>query len=224
MSLSVGNLFEMKYMSSDTAQQEKKIQLMNIGASISYNLAADSLRLSPLSLSYRTDIGNILNISASTTHDFYVFEPAAGARVNKFVWSKKQFLPDLTSISFTLSTSLSGQKKESTPGGSVPDSTRQEQVQASGQIGQPAQMRPTQVFSKRKLRISAYLGTSPSATASRKASPIRVRRSAAPHSTPASRSASPTNGASPAAAAMISSGRSSLLRALASTVTFTVGR
>jgi len=141
LSLSVGNLFEMKYLSSDTSQQEKKTQLMNIGASISYNLAADSLRLSPLSLSYRTDIGNILNISASTTHDFYVFEPAAGTRVNKFVWSKKQYLPDLTSVSFTLSTSLSGQKKESTPGSSVPDSARREQEQASGQIGQPAQMR-----------------------------------------------------------------------------------
>ena len=141
LSLSVGNLFEMKYISSDTSQQEKKIQLMNIGASISYNLAADSLRLSPLSLSYRTDIGNILNISAGTTHDFYVFEPAAGTRINKFVWSKKQLFPDLTSVSFTLSTSLSAQKKESTVKSTVPEAVQAEQERVAGQIGQPAQMR-----------------------------------------------------------------------------------
>ena len=139
VSLSVGNLFEMKYRSIDSSQQERKIQLMNVGANVSYNLAADSLRLSPLNLTYRTDIANILSLSASTTHNFYVFDSNAGTRVNKFLWSNKRYLPDLTSVSFTLSTTLSGKKKER-PSGGVPEQVQREQERVQGEIGPAAQM------------------------------------------------------------------------------------
>ena len=136
ISLSVGNMFEMKVRTDDTLQQEKKIQLINIGASMSYNLAADSLRLSQLNLSYRTDIGNLLSLSAGTTHDFYVFDPAAGTRVNKFLWSAGQYLPDLTNVSLSLSTTLSGEKKQTQPPASgVPENVLREQERASGQVG-----------------------------------------------------------------------------------------
>ena len=135
LGFSVGNNFEMKVRSDDTLQQERKIQLMNIGANISYNFAADSLRLSPLSLSYRTDIGNILSLSAGTTHDFYVFDPVAKRRINKFVWTKGQYFPDLTSVSFSASTTLSGEKKQSSTPTNVPQGVLQEQERASGQVG-----------------------------------------------------------------------------------------
>ncbi len=141
LSLSVGNLFEMKLRSTDTSQQEQKIQLMNIGASISYNLAADSLRLSQLNLSYRTDIGSLLSLSASTTHDFYAFDPIAKTRVNKFLWSSGKYWPDLTSVSFSASTSLSGEKKESSSTSGVPPDVTKEQQRASGQVAQPVQPR-----------------------------------------------------------------------------------
>ena len=124
----------------DTVQQEKKIQLMNIGAGISYNFAADSLQLSPLTLSYRTDIGNLLSLSAGTTHNFYVFDRTAKNRINKFLWSKGQIFPDLTSVSLSLSTSLSGEKKQTTPS-NVPANVARDQERASGQIGSPAQPR-----------------------------------------------------------------------------------
>ena len=142
LSLSVGNLFEMKLRPTDSTQQEQKIQLMNIGAAISYNFAADSLRLSQLNLSYRTDIGSLLSLSASTTHEFYAFDPVAKTRVNKFLWSSGKYWPDLTSVSFSASTSLSGEKKQasSAPGG-VPSSVTQEQQRASGQVGPPNQPR-----------------------------------------------------------------------------------
>lgn len=139
VSLSVGNMFEMKVRTDDTLQQEKKIQLLNVGAGISYNLAADSLRLSQLNLSYRTDIGNMLSLSAGTTHDFYLFDENAGTRVNKFLWSTGKYLPDLTSVSLSLSTTLSGEKKEqkkSTEG--VPESVVREQERASGQMAPQA--------------------------------------------------------------------------------------
>lgn len=139
ISLNVGNLFEMKYLSADTVEPEKKIQLLNVGAGIAYNLAADSLRLSPLSLSYRTDIANVFNISASTTYDFYVFDEAAGGRVNRFLVKEKGYLADLTSVSFSLSTSLSGEKTTSAASSTIPQDVRQAQDRADGMIGQPAQ-------------------------------------------------------------------------------------
>ena len=137
LGLSVGNNFEMKVHSADTVQQEQKIQLMNIGANIGYNFAADSLRLSPLSLTYRTDIGSFLSLSAGTTHDFYVFDPVSGQRSNKFVWTKGQYLPDLTSVSFSASTTLSGEKKKPSSTANVPQGVLQEQ--ASGQVGASTQ-------------------------------------------------------------------------------------
>ena len=141
LSFSVGNNFEMKVRSADTVQQERKIQLMNVGANIAYNFAADSLRLSPLSLSYRTDIGSFLSLSAGTTHDFYIFDPVSGRRMNKFVWTKGQYFPDLTSVSFSASTTLSGEKKQPSSTTNVPQEVFQEQERASGQVGASAEPR-----------------------------------------------------------------------------------
>ena len=141
LSMSVGNLFEMKLHSTDSTQQEQKIQLMNIGAALSYNFAADSLRLSQLNLTYRTDIGSLLSLSASTTHEFYAFDPVAKTRVNKFLWSSGKYWPDLTSVSFSASTSLSGEKKQSSTAGGVPPNVAQEQQRTSGQVAQPVQPR-----------------------------------------------------------------------------------
>jgi lipopolysaccharide assembly outer membrane protein LptD (OstA) len=131
LNFSVGNVFEMKYQPADTAQKEEKIQLLNASAGLSYNFAADSLRLSPLSISYRTDIGRNLNVSASTTHNFYVFDEATGRRVNRFILKEKKYLADLTNISLSFSTSLSGQKKASTIAEGIPAEVRQEQERAS---------------------------------------------------------------------------------------------
>jgi hypothetical protein len=139
LSLSVGNLFEMKYQPADTGRKEEKIQLLNAGASVSYNFVADSLRLSPLSISYRTDIGRYLNISAGTTYDFYVFDEKVGARVNRFNLTEKQYLADLTSISLSLSTSFSGEKTSAPTQPIYPQQVQQEQQRASAAIGTPGQ-------------------------------------------------------------------------------------
>lgn len=139
LSLNVGNIFEMKYLPADTSQQEQKIQLMNIGAGLSYNLAADSLRLSELGISYRTQIGNVLSLSAFTSYNFYVFDPAVGQRVNRFLISQEGYLADLTNFSFSASTSLSGDRKSSASESTVPASVQQEQAKVSGQVGTPSQ-------------------------------------------------------------------------------------
>ncbi len=140
LNLSVGNLFEMKYQPADTAEKEQKVQLMNVSAGVSYNVAADSLRLSALSLSYRTDIGRNLNLSASTTHDFYVFDERIGGRVNRFNLTDKKYLADLTSVSVSVSTSFSGEKKPARSGDSgIPRDVVEEQERVSGMPGFGAQ-------------------------------------------------------------------------------------
>ena len=131
ISMNIGNLFEMKYATSDTAQREEKVQLLNLNASLSYNFAADSLRFSPITLSYRTELGRILSISATTTHNLYVFDENAHTRVDRFLLSDRGKLADLTSVSLGLTTSLSGQKKQRTSDQSTPASVQDEQEKVS---------------------------------------------------------------------------------------------
>ncbi|MDE3059017.1 MAG: LPS-assembly protein LptD, partial [Bacteroidota bacterium] len=125
ITLHVGNLFEMKTESSDTshlpagqAGKENKYQLLNLDASVGYNFAADSMKLSNLFLSYRTNIGSFLNISGSSAYSFYRFDRAAGHRVNQFLFEANKSIAQMTSFSVSLSTSLSGgrvQRVETTP-------------------------------------------------------------------------------------------------------------
>jgi len=62
VSFSLTNIFEMKTKvdPTDTTSKEKKIQLLNLSANMSYNFAADSLKFSDLSIDYRTQVGNYL--------------------------------------------------------------------------------------------------------------------------------------------------------------------
>ncbi len=112
INFSVGNVFEIKTFKdpNDTTKSSEgnKIQLLNFDASVGYNFAADSLRLSPLSLSYRTQIGNLLNFYGSSSYTFYEYEN--GFAVNKFLASAGKGLFRLTNFSFSISTNLVGEK------------------------------------------------------------------------------------------------------------------
>ncbi len=110
VSFSVGNLFELKTLKdpTDTTSQAEKITLMNINASIGYNFAADSLKLSDLNISYRTQLGDYLNIYGSTAYTFYDYDNRT--RINKFLSSQGKGLLRLTNFSLSLSTNLSGDK------------------------------------------------------------------------------------------------------------------
>ena len=111
-SFDLSNNFEIKTLSSDTSQAENKIQLLNLDLNSSYNFAADSMNLSPLNVSYRTNIAQKFDIGGNATFDFYKFDtsPNVRERVNKFLWSEGK-LPDMTSFSLSISTSLHGEKK-----------------------------------------------------------------------------------------------------------------
>ena len=114
LGFSLTNIFEMKTKvdPTDTTSKEKKIQLLNLSANMSYNFAADSLRFSDLSLSYRTQVGDLLNISGATSFTPYDYT-AAFSRINKFLVNEGKGLLRMTNLSFSVSTSLSGEKLKS---------------------------------------------------------------------------------------------------------------
>lgn len=113
ISLSLSNIFEMKTQAdpTDTTSKENKIQLLNLNASINYNFAADSLRLSNLNLGYRTQVGNIFNFFGSSS--FSPYDYANGHSINKYLVNEGKGLLRLTNFQFSVSTSLSGERSSS---------------------------------------------------------------------------------------------------------------
>jgi len=114
ISLSVGNIFEMKTKvdPTDTTSEQKKIQLLNLNFSLGYNFAADSLRFSNLNLSYRTQIGEYLNFSGSSSFTPYDYS-VSRSRINKFLISEGKGFLRLQNFNFSISTGLSGEKLRS---------------------------------------------------------------------------------------------------------------
>lgn len=126
LNFSLGNVFEIKTMKdpNDTTKNTdaNKFQLLNVNASIGYNFAADSLKISDLSLSYRTQIGQLLSLSGSSTFTFYDYE--GNFKVNRFLVSAGKGLFRLSNFSFSVSTNLIGEAKQE--GRSIPQKSESE--------------------------------------------------------------------------------------------------
>ncbi len=108
------NIIQMKVKDKkDTsAEAVKKVTLID-GLSLNggYNLLADSFKLSPLSLQFRTNLFEKINISASGNLMPYVLNNTGGF-ADKLIWSKKPFsLGKLTSGSVAVQTSFKGGDK-----------------------------------------------------------------------------------------------------------------
>lgn len=120
ISMRIGNVFEMKTASTDTAITENKFQLLNLDVSSSYNFARDSLKFDEVNVGFRTNIGQWLNIGGNARYNLYKFEPSAngigGRRVNKFLIQETGRLADLTGFSISMGTRISGEKKKTTAG------------------------------------------------------------------------------------------------------------
>lgn len=117
-SLGLGNVFEMKTIPSfgDSATEGRKIQLLNLGASLAYNFSADSLNFSEIGMNFRTDIANVINLSGGTSFNLYKFEESLGRSVNKFLINEEGRLARMTSFSLSASTSLEGEKSKKETG------------------------------------------------------------------------------------------------------------
>lgn len=118
LNFSLDNIFEIKTAKdpNDTTKSKEgsKIQLLNLGASVGYNFAKDSLKLSDLGLSYRTQVGSLLSFSGSSSYTFYDY--AAGHHINKYLASAGKGLFRLNNLSFAISANFSGEKSESKKG------------------------------------------------------------------------------------------------------------
>ena len=112
MNFSLDNNFEMKVrQKSDTAETFKKVKLLeSLALSTSYNFAADSLRLAPISISGRATIVDRISLNMFGVFDPYVITND-GVRINKTEWSENNKLARFNSGNFSINFSILPRKK-----------------------------------------------------------------------------------------------------------------
>lgn len=116
----LGNNLEMKVKSDkDTTTNFKKIKLIeSFGLNASYNLLADSMKLSPIGFSARTTLFEVVSIDAGGTLNPYA-QDSKGFDYNKFLVNDNGKLARLTNFRVSVGMSLKSSKKESATGGSA---------------------------------------------------------------------------------------------------------
>ncbi|MTI19951.1 hypothetical protein E1176_02855 [Fulvivirga sp. RKSG066] len=122
----------------DSVKQSKKVPILNnFGLSTSYNVVADSFKLSNISLRANTAVFNSkLNINVNGTIDPYVYVlDSTGVnsrdetifyqrRIDRYAWNSGQGIGQLSSATIALSTNLS-------PGGNKSDQKTRERINNS---------------------------------------------------------------------------------------------
>lgn len=124
ISVSLGNNLEMKVKDDSDSTGVKKISLIeNLSLSQSYNLAADSLRLSPLQSSIMLRLTKGFNLNLSATWDPYIYrmdQYGSARQINKYRWQMGYFPVRLsstgTSFSYTLNNDTFKKKNKSDKG------------------------------------------------------------------------------------------------------------
>ncbi|MCB0851120.1 MAG: hypothetical protein KDD63_02665, partial [Bacteroidetes bacterium] len=123
LSFSLASVLEMKYRSKESfgedfdEKNDKFVRtnlLDNISASTSYNFAADSFALSPISLRARTNLfNNKVSINGTINVDPYVFggEPGQERRLEKLMITESGQLGRITRSQISLSTSFQSKRK-----------------------------------------------------------------------------------------------------------------
>ncbi|NOR29325.1 MAG: LPS-assembly protein LptD [Lutibacter sp.] len=119
LSFSLNNTFEAKVMSKDSTEVEpKKVTLINnLNFSSSYNMAADSLKWSPVRMTAGTDFfDKKLKLNINATLDPYAIT-AEGRKINTFNINNNGSLFRLTNagltMNYTIASSKDGSKKDS---------------------------------------------------------------------------------------------------------------
>ena len=109
-SISIGNNLEAKVrdFADTTGKGTKKVKLIdNLSINTSYNFLADSLKMSPVSMSMSTSLFGKVSISASASFDPYSINDR-GVRCNRFAIQAGQGLLRMTNASASASYSISG--------------------------------------------------------------------------------------------------------------------
>jgi hypothetical protein len=136
VSFGIDNNIEAKFRTKDTTAEGgvKKIRLIDgFGFNGSYNLMADSFKLSNISVYVRSTLFEKINITAGATIDPYKVD-SFGDRLKEYAWKGGKFTPGrITSGNVAISTSFRSKAKEGTKPEEVvdedlPQLTQQEQL------------------------------------------------------------------------------------------------
>ena len=115
MSFQLDNNLEMKVRTKDTTGENptKKVRLIDgFGFSTSYNFFADSLKLAPISIYFRSTLFEKINITANTSIDPYKTD-SFGQRINKYAWQDGKFsVGQINSGSISMSTNFQSKPKD----------------------------------------------------------------------------------------------------------------
>jgi hypothetical protein len=119
ISFGLVNILEAKVFSrDDTTGKPKKVQIIdNFSINTAYNIFADSMKWSPLSMQVRTTILENFNISANSSFSLYGLD-SRGNTIGTFAFAQNKKLMRLstfsTSLDFSLSELLKGNKDKKT--------------------------------------------------------------------------------------------------------------
>lgn len=107
INVGIGNIFEVKTSAYDTTTgEQKKYQLLNLNLSFSYNFAVPNKKLSPLSVTARTNVAGV-DIFSSSSFDFYKFNST-----EPLIHEGK--IARLTNFNLSISFAFSGKVKSET--------------------------------------------------------------------------------------------------------------
>ena len=111
INFSIGNNFEMKTIMdpTDTTSKENKIQLLNLTIGSGYNFAADSLNFADINLNYRTQVGELFDLSGGSRFTPYDYSGTT-SKINRYLADAGKGLLRLTGLNFSVSSSISGEK------------------------------------------------------------------------------------------------------------------
>ena len=123
------NLLEAKvYARNDTTGKPKKIKLIeSLSMNTSYNIFADSLHWSPVSMSFRTTLAENINLQASSSFNLYGINEQGGA-VREFAIVQGRGLARMTSLNMSVDFDLGRLLRGK-------DSGRQQTTASSGSQG-----------------------------------------------------------------------------------------
>ncbi len=93
ISFGIDNTFETKRVYADSTGEERSrvLKLFTLNLRTSYDMSADSLRLSPINISARTNVLGKLNLNISGTLSPYALNQAGTRMVQDYVFSLKHF-------------------------------------------------------------------------------------------------------------------------------------
>ncbi|MCU0342051.1 MAG: LPS-assembly protein LptD, partial [Spirosomaceae bacterium] len=136
VSWSLNNLFEAKVRpkNDSTGKQFEKISLLdNFSLNGSYNLLADSLRMSDISMAANAQLFKNLNFNFSASLDPYAYVKdelygTTGRKINKFSVANKQGLARLSSANFALSTRFAPKGADKPKKANTPNTENQQRV------------------------------------------------------------------------------------------------